>query len=40
MKIIENYDYILSVGAFFEDEEFRNNLKKAIKNNRQKWFLK
>ena len=32
MKIIENYDYILSVGAFFEDEEFRNSLKKAIKN--------
>ena len=32
MKIIENYDYILSVGAFFEDEDFRNSLKKAIKN--------
>jgi len=32
VKIIENYDYILSVGAFFEDEEFRNSLKKAIKN--------
>lgn len=32
MKIIENYDYILSIGAFFEDEEFRNSLKKAIKN--------
>ena len=32
MKIIENYDYILSIGAFFEDEKLKNSLQKASNN--------
>ncbi|AYJ79278.1 hypothetical protein AN286_03695 [Aliarcobacter cryaerophilus ATCC 43158] len=32
MKIIENYDYILSVGAFFEDDKLKNSLQKALNN--------
>ncbi|RBQ32753.1 hypothetical protein CRU92_03285 [Arcobacter sp. FW59] len=32
MKFIENYDYILSIGTFFEDEELKNSLQKACKH--------